>query len=430
MAKNTNVNWRKKMIYQIFPRQYSDESNFEAIIKDLPRIKALGTNIIYIMPIHVIGKEDRKGSVGSPYSVYDYYSINPEYGTLEDFKRLVNRAHEKDMLVMMDIVINHSSRDSVLIKKHPEWYFRNEEGILFNKISDWSDVADLDFSKREVWDYFIEVLVYWADIVDAFRCDVAPLIPLEFWKEAKHAVQKVNPNLFWVSESLHPSFIEHVKKLGFNAHSDLEMYEVFDACYDYDVDEYFRSYLNSDSTIEKWLKEVEKQEAIYPDNYIKIRYLENHDQNRIASYINDVNQIINLTALSFFLRGTPFVYAGQEYLNNEKPDLFEYDPIDYDTGFNISPLIARLASINEDDLITSGNIHFLNVKDNVVIKYEDGIDAIIGYFKLGNDTIIESYLKDGVYENLIDESHIVVKEGKINIEVDPIIIKVGIEAIR
>lgn len=430
MARNTNINWRKKMIYQVFPRQYSAEANFEGIIKDLPRIKALGTDILYLLPIHVIGKKDRKGNVGSPYSIYDYYSVNPEYGTLEDFKKLVNRAHEKEMLVMIDIVINHTSRDSILTKNHPNWFYKKDDGTFANRVGDWSDITDLDFSNREVWDYLIDVLVYWAKIVDAFRCDVAPLVPIEFWEEAKQAVNKVNPNLFWVSESVHPGFIKHIRDLGFDAHSDSEIYQVFDALYDYDIDEYFRAYVENRGTLEKWLSEVERQEMIYPKNYIKLRHLENHDQNRIASYFYDCNKLINLTALNFFLRGMPFVYAGQEFLNNNRPDLFEYDPVDFETGFNISPLIARFAKIHEDELITSGKLFFLEIKENPIIKYENQTDAIIGFFKLGSKNTVNSYLKDGIYQNLIDDSNVIVKDGKLELNSDPIIIKVGVEAIK
>ena len=430
MAKNTNINWRKKMIYQIFPRQYSELANFEGVIKDLPRIKALGADIIYLLPFHVIGKKDRKGNVGSPYSIYDYYSIDPEYGTLEDLKTLVQRAHEKDMLVMMDIVINHTSRDSVLTKNHPDWFYKKEDGTFANRVGDWSDITDFDFSNRAVWDYLIEVLVYWAQIVDAFRCDVAPLIPLEFWQEAKQAVSKVNPNLFWVTESVHPGFIRYIRQLGYDAHSDSEMYQVFDACYDYDIDEYFRAYIEGTGSLETWLNEVERQETTYPKNYIKLRHLENHDQERIASYFQDFHQLVNLTALNFFLRGMPFIYAGQEFLNDNRPDLFEYDPIEWKTGFNISPIIKRLATIHEDELLTSGNLLFLQKEPNPVLKYENKTHAILGFFKLGVPTEVKAPLKDGVYTNLVNDSNIVVKDGKIKLELDPIIIKVGIEAIK
>lgn len=427
MAKNTNINWRKKMIYQVFSRQYSDTNDFSGVTKDLNRIKALGADILYLLPFHIIGKKDRKGSVGSPYSIYDYYSIDPEYGTLEDLSNLVTKAHDKDMLVMMDIVINHTSRDSILTQQHPDWFYQNEDKTFRNRVGDWSDITDFDFSNREVWHYLIGVLKYWAQYVDGFRCDVAPLIPLDFWKEAKSAVNKINPNLFWLTESVHPGFIKYIRDLGYEAHSDAEMYQVFDACYDYDIDDYFRGYLNGNNTLEKWLLEVDRQETMYPKNYIKLRHLENHDQERIASYFDDRNKLIHLTALNFFLRGMPFIYAGQEFLNTKRPDLFEYDPIDYDTGEDISKLIRVLSDIHRDDLITSGNLYFLNRSEAAVLKYQNQREVIIGYFDVGTDNKVAAHLKDGVYQNLIDNTHIVIKDGFIKLDQGPIIIKTTVD---
>jgi cyclomaltodextrinase len=430
MAKKTNINWRSKMIYQVFPRQHSKTRDFQGVIEDLPRIKKLGTDIIYLLPIHTIGQKDRKGTVGSPYSIYDYYSINPEYGTLDDFKRLIKEAHKLDMLVMIDIVINHTSRDSILTKKHPDWFYRRADGSFRNRVGDWSDITDLDFSKRPVWDYLIEVLVYWAQLVDGFRCDVAPLVPLDFWREAKTKVNEVNPNLFWLTESVHPQFIKYIRDLGYDAFSDSEMYQVFDACYDYDIDEYFRAYLTGKGSLQRWLEEVQRQECIYPKNYVKLRHLENHDQERIASYFDDVHQLINLTALNFFFRGMPFIYAGQEFLNNHRPSLFEYDPINYRTGFDISKIIKRLKEIHEDDLITNGNLFFLETKKAVILKYENQANALFGYFNLGTSNLIDAYVKDGIYQNLIDNSTVKVNNGKIEFSKDPIIIKISKELLR
>lgn len=334
------------------------------------------------------------------------------------------------MLVIIDIVINHTSRDSVLTKKHPDWFYRREDGTFKNRVGDWTDITDLDYSKREVWDYFIDVLVYWAKLVDGFRCDVAPLVPLEFWEEAKTAVNKVNPNLFWLTESIHPSFVKHIRDLGFDAYSDSEMYQVFDACYDYDIDKYFHAYLTGEGSLERWLYEVERQEMIYPKNYLKIRHLENHDRERIASYVSDFHKLMNLTALSFFLRGMPFVYAGQEFLNINRPSLFEYDPINYETGLDISKTIRRLKAIHEDELITSGNLFFLETKKAAVLKYEDKNNCMIGYFNLGTSNKINAHLKDGIYPSLIDNSMIKVKGGQLSFSKDPIIIKVNKDLLR
>jgi len=146
------------------------------VIDDLKRIKALGVDVIYLLPIHPIGRKDRKGSVGSPYSIRAYDRIDPSLGTIDDFKRLIEAAHAIGLKVMMDIVINHTARDSDLVYEHPEWFYKDKNGHFANRVGDWSDITDLDYNKRPVWDYFLNILSKWAEMVDGFRCDVAPLI--------------------------------------------------------------------------------------------------------------------------------------------------------------------------------------------------------------------------------------------------------------
>ena len=157
--------------------------DFKGLIADLI-IKDLGIDIVYLLPIHPIGLKDRKGEVGSPYAIYDYYEIAKENGSLDDFKLLVDEVHKRGMKLMIDIVFNHTSRDSILTQKHPEWFYHKPDGSFANRVGDWSDITDFDFSNREVWDYLIDVLKYWAQYADGFRCDVAPLLPLDFWLEA------------------------------------------------------------------------------------------------------------------------------------------------------------------------------------------------------------------------------------------------------
>ena len=199
MANDTKKELRNQLLYSVFVRDYGKKGTFRDVERDLDRIKDLGTDIIWLMPIHPIGEKGRKGSVGSPYAIKDYRAINPDFGTLEDFERLVNAIHEKGMKCIIDVVYNHTSPDSVLTKEHPEWFRRNEKGEAIPKVPDWYDIVDLDYSHRDLWDYQIETLKYWAKYVDGFRCDVAPMLPLEFWKEAQEEVGKVRPDAFWLA---------------------------------------------------------------------------------------------------------------------------------------------------------------------------------------------------------------------------------------
>ena len=193
MAVDTKKSLRNQVLYSIYVRNYSKEGTFDAVQADLDRIKALGTDIIWLLPIHPTGEKNRKGSLGSPYAIRDYRAVNPEFGTLDDFRHLVDAIHARGMKCIIDVVYNHTSPDSWLAENHPEWFYHKPDGSLGNRFGDWWDVADLDYSHPELWDYQIETLKTWARLVDGFRCDVAPLVPLEFWKRARAEVATVRP---------------------------------------------------------------------------------------------------------------------------------------------------------------------------------------------------------------------------------------------
>ena len=178
MAFETSTGLRNQVMYSVFVRQYSREGTFAKVEEDLDRIRALGVDVIWFLPIHPIGKKCRKGSLGSPYAIADYRAVNPEFGTLEDFRRLVAAIHARGMKCIIDVVYNHTSPDSWLAQNHPEWFYHKPDGSFGNRIGDWSDIIDLDYGNRALWAYQIETLKFWAGIVDGFRCDVAPLVPL------------------------------------------------------------------------------------------------------------------------------------------------------------------------------------------------------------------------------------------------------------
>ena len=162
MAKNTRNNLKNKIIYSIYIRNHCEEGSFKAVSKDLKRIKNLGVDIIWLLPIHPIGQANKKGDLGCPYSIEDYRKVNPNYGTLEDFKEFLKVAHSLDMKVIIDVVYNHTSHKSQLFIEHPQWFFRKENGSTGNKIGDWTDIIDLDYNNIELWNYQIDTLKYWA----------------------------------------------------------------------------------------------------------------------------------------------------------------------------------------------------------------------------------------------------------------------------
>jgi glycosidase len=422
MAKKTDMTLRTWTFYQIFPRQHSDTHDFNAIIRDLDRIKNLGVDVIYLLPIHPIGKKSRKGSQGSPYSIADYMKIHPELGTMDDFDHLVDEVHQRNMKVMIDIVFNHTSRDSKYTIEHPDWFYRNSKGDLANRVGDWSDIADLDFQQKTLWHELIDVLIFWAKKVDGFRCDVAPLIPLDFWIHARNEVEKVNSNLIWLSESVHPGFIKYLRDLGFECHSDAEMYQAFDILYDYDIFEDMNAYLKDFSKLHDWMVSVSKQEVIYPKNYIKLRSFENHDQPRLRSKTRDENHFKHMVALSFFMKGSAFIYAGMEHQVDVHPSLFEYDLIPWNKEKSLEPFFKRLAQFKKQPIFAEGTFNVHRDQGVVVMSYDYQNQYIVGIFNLEQLNDVEVPLIDGIYTNFIDDNDIKIEQGRLTLADEPIII--------
>ena len=303
MAVSTPKTYRNQVMYSVFVRNHTPEGTFQALRSDLARIRALGVDIIWLMPIHPIGEKARKGTMGSPYAIRDYRAVNPEYGTVQDLKELVAHIHQLGMKCIIDVVYNHTSPDSVLAQEHPEWFYRKSDGSFGNHVGDWTDIIDLDYTNRSLWQYQIDTLKQWAQIVDGFRCDVAPLVPMEFWTAARQAVEQVRPGCIWLSESVEPGFINYLRSQNLIAHTDSEVFEVFDIAYDYDIFGIFKAAVEGKCPLSDYASAINGQEELYQDHYVKLRYLENHDQDRAAAIIPDARQLINWTAFCYFQKG-------------------------------------------------------------------------------------------------------------------------------
>jgi len=401
MAKETSVNLRNWQFYQIFIRQFSPTHDFKGAIEKLPYVKSLGTDCIQLVPFHPIGIFRRKGTVGSPYSIRDYYEVDPLNGTMDDFKAFLAKAHDLGMKVIMDIVFNHTAHDATYTKTHPEWYYQDEMGNFKNRVGDWWDIADLKIEGNiALQDELLNVLTFWVKQgIDGFRCDVAPLIPLEFWARARKTLSTLNPNLLWVAESVHRSFVKYLRDLGYEASSDGEIYQVFDICYDYDIFDHFENYLSGKEPLQAWVDNLMDQEMIYPKNYVKYRYLENHDFKRIASYAKTKSQLRNLNAMLFLLRGSVFLFNGQELGISHHPNLFEIDEVDWNTKdeANITQLIKTLSQFKKETGYINDPLEIKVVGKNVLkIEYKqlNGKRKVTGLFNLGETTqAIETELK-------------------------------------
>lgn len=425
MAKNTDVSLRNAVIYSIYVRNHTAEGTFLSVIPDLDRIKTLGADIIWLMPIHPIGEKNKKGSLGCPYANKDYRTVNPAYGTMNDFCTLVNAIHARGMKCIIDVVYNHTAPDATLVSEHPEFYYRRPDGSFGNKTADWTDVIDLDYHNHDLWDYQIESLCRWAEIVDGFRCDVASLIPVQFWQKAREAVEKVRPGCIWLAESIHGSFNVYNRICGHFAASDCELFSAFDMEYEYDIREIFDRYLRGKALLSSWLDAMNLQEAIYPDNYIKMRCLENHDQPRIASLVQDKTSLLNFTAMLFFLKGSTLLYAGQEYQCAHVPSLFEKDVFERREEADISPFLRKLGQIKKTQL--SCHDYFAakadDASDIAVLTRSDGKCRKIGVFSLkGRSGTVSVDLPDGTYENCITGEPVSVQNGMLSTVGRPIIL--------
>ena len=424
MANGTPKELRNQILYSVFVRNYSQAGTFEALRTDLDRIKALGVDIIWLMPIHPIGKKARKGTVGSPYAICDYRKVDASYGTLEDLKRLVADIHARGMKCIIDVVYNHTSPDSSLANDHPEWFYHKPDGSFGNRVGDWTDIIDLDYSQPQLWDYQIETLKMWAQIVDGFRCDVAPLVPLAFWLRARQEVEKVRPGCIWLAESVEPEFILANRRQGIAALSDGELYQAFDICYDYDIFDIYRAYLAGGTTLREYADAVNRQEGMYPDNYVKLRCLENHDRPRAAQSIAGEEALYNWTAFVYFQKGLTMLYNGQESGSAHLPKLFEKDVISRKEDPKLAGLMRKMAAIKKDPVFTD-SCYTLKVaaQDVLIATHEKQADKLVGIFSLrGYRGSVELDVPDGVYENLLGGT-VRAENGHIVTDAKPIIIK-------
>lgn len=329
---------RRSSIYQIFPRNYTEEGSLEAAARRLGEPAELGFDYVYLMPVHPIGQVARKGSLGSPYAIADYRTVDPLLGGEKGLGTFIDEAHRLGMGVIMDVVYNHSSPDALLAREHPEWYWKGVDGRPGPRIADWSDVADLDYSHAELWDYQIESLEKWARLgVDGFRCDVASLVPVTFWVAARRALAEARAEawrgpgqpkpLLWLAESVHKEFVVECRRRGLYAASDPELHAAFDLSYDYDGREELEAAWRGEASLEAYLRHLVVQDALYPADAVKLRFLENHDQARAAARFGRGSRLRCWTLFAMLLPGTFMAYMGQEEAMERRIGLFDAEPI-------------------------------------------------------------------------------------------------------
>ena len=417
---------QNQVIYSVFVRNHTKEGTFAALEADLARIRSLGVDWVWLMPIHPIGERNRKGSLGCPYAIRDYRAVNPEYGDRASLEHLVDAIHAAGMRCMIDVVYNHTSPDSVLLAEHPEYFWRTPEGTPGNRVGDWTDIVDLDYGVPGLWDYQVETLCQWARVVDGFRCDVASFVPVGFWKRAREEVERVHPGFVWLAETVHRSFSRAIRARGMYCGRDGELFEAFDVEYDYDVQETFADYLAGRASLAHLLDLLDYQEFAYPASACKMHFLENHDLPRIASVLGG-HSLENLSALVFLLRGATLLYAGEERCLTHQPSLFDRDTIAWSEGRDISGLLARLAKIKHEEL-GGLDVQELSCEGDIAVVARGRVGgehpSVVGVLSLAGEAgEVGVDLPDGTYRDLIGGGEVAVAGGCVRTEGAPLVLK-------
>ena len=425
MACNTDLSLRNQVIYCVFVRNFTEKGTFEGVRQNLKRLRVQGTDIIWLMPIHPIGKTARKGELGSPYAISDYRGINPEYGTKEDLIHLVEAIHARGMKCIIDVVYNHAAPDSVLAAEHPEYFFCDAEGNPRRHVADWWDIVDLEYTHPDLWDYQIETLKMWAKIVDGFRCDVASMVPVDFWNRARAAVAEINPDCIWLAESVFQDHVRSMRAQGAYSATDSELYEAFDITYPYDVWDVFDGYFNGTCALSEYVRMLNFQEAAYPGNYIKLRCLENHDQPRFAGRVESEEELRSWLALNYFERGTTMLYAGEEFAAEKAVGLFDKDDNFGDAREDWQAYLKLLRQMKRQLPLTGEYRLDCRGEEFVVGKYNTPDKKVRGVFSMmGSAGDLAVDLPDGLYRDLVDGREVVVSDGFVHTDGKPVIIAV------
>ena len=332
---------RNAVLYQINTRQFTPEGTFAAAQQQLPRLQALGVDILWLMPIHPIGEVNRKGTLGSPYSVKDYYGVNPEFGTLDDLLAFIAEAHRLGMRVILDWVANHTAWDNPLVEQHPEWYERDWAGDFRpTPWWDWSDIIDLDFRQPGVRRYMTEAMRYWvAEVgVDGFRCDVAAYIPLDFWNNLRAELDAIRP-VFLLAEA---EMRDHHQR-------------AFDASYGWSWNGRMHEIAHGKANATALFGYYAENESAWPMDAYRMLYTSNHDQNAWeGTQFERFGEALEAAiVLSFTSEGIPLIYNGQEAGNEKRLEFFERDPIVW-REHPLGELFADLIAL-KDEVSALGN---------------------------------------------------------------------------
>ncbi len=409
-VKITHPEWTKNAtIYQINTRQFTEEGTFQAAEKQIPRLKAMGIDIILLMPIHPIGVKNRKGTLGSPYSIKDYYGVNSEFGTLADFKHFVATAHEQGMYVLMDWIANHTSWDNDLVAKHPDWYVRNYKGdFMPTAWYDWADVIDLDFENAALRHYMTDAMKYWVKEVnvDGYRCDAAGLVPLDFWNTVRKELDAIKP-VFMLAEWE-----------GRDFHA-----EAFDMTYAWAWNDAVHKICTGKANVNALYAYYSWNQGFYPENIFRMTFVSNHDKNSWDGTMWEQfgDGLDAAIVLSVVGEGMPLVHNGQEAGEPKRLAFFDKDPIVWKEHY-IGKLYKDLFSLLKNNTALwhakwgARMIKVPNTSENEVFSFvrkneKDNVFAVFNFSATEKQVTFKETLYHGDYVDYFTKENVSFKEG-------------------
>ncbi|MBA3675462.1 MAG: DUF3459 domain-containing protein, partial [Chitinophagaceae bacterium] len=382
-SNNTNI-------YEVNVRQYTPEGTFQAFGKHIPRLKDMGVEVLWFMPITPISIKDRKGTLGSYYAVQNYTDVNPEFGTLKDFIDLVKYAHHLGFKIIIDWVANHTGNDNVWIKEYPDFFCYNESGQIIHP-NGWEDVSKLNYENEQMQVAMIDAMKFWVDTcdIDGFRCDMAHLVPLEFWKKGVRELRKTKSDLFWLAEC-----------------EEANYHEVFDATYTWKWMHKTEMFCKKQADL-KSLKELLMQyDLLFYKDAFRVYFTSNHDENSWngTEYEKYGDAAKVLAVFSCTWNGIPMIYSGQELPNYKRLQFFDKDEIEWKQEYELHNFYKTLLHLRKTSAaLRGGDINTVTAK--IKTNHDDKIFVFTR--KNGNDEVLvilnfsaEKILLDFFMDNL------------------------------
>ena len=417
------------VIYEANIRQYSSEGTFEAFTKDIPQLKKLGVKIIWLMPINPISQTKRKATggdfasliedeaerekmLGSYYAVSDYTKVNPEFGNIEDFRKLIKTAHENDIYVILDWVPNHTGWDHVWIKEHPEFYVKNDKGEITDPLHDdgtskgWGDVAQLDYNNMDMQAEMIKDMLYWVEEedVDGFRCDHIEPIPVPFWEDAIAQI-RAKKDVFMLAENDEPKFLKGK--------------DLFEMEYGWKLHHLLKDIKKGHKSLDDFNELINYIATAYESDDILMNFVTNHDENSwdgtVKERFGDASEL--MTAFTYVVPGMPLIYSGQEYDLNHRLKFFEKDEIPKTKGATWT-LLEKLGKLKNDNRALNGgkdpaSLTIVETSNDKILKInrEKSDDKITFIGNFSNVEQSETGLLSGKYLDHISDEKLEINES-------------------